>query len=100
MKVVLVLVVVAAILAGCFTASPNLLFVDKGGIKAEGTISRRREQIGLIEINPRELSEAQIHDLWIGLSSTNHAAFADITENAIKRIGTPSTNYYSAPSTE
>ena len=86
----------------CFTGcvgSPNLVHVTKGGIKAYGSIIgvfKKHEQIELIQINPRELSDDQTHELWVGLSLTNQLTFAEITEDAIKAIGIPATIYYSA----
>ena len=94
--------ILALFITVCFTGcvgSPNLVHVTKGGIKAYGSIFgvfKKHEQIELIEINPRELSDAQMHELWVGLSLTNQTTFSEITEDAIKTIGVPSTKYYSA----
>jgi len=84
---------------GC-VRNPNLVFVTKGGIKAQGSIFgvfRKHEEINNIGIDIRELSEVQLHDLWVGLNSTNQTPFAEITEDAIKKIGifrgNPSSGY-------
>lgn len=100
MKITFLLIFIATVFSGCAAASPNLLFGQMRGINAKGTISKQGEQIGLIEIDPRALSEVQLHDLWVGLASTNQTTFAEITEDLIKKIGIPSTKYYSAPSTK
>jgi len=90
----------------CFTgcvASPNLVFVTKGGIKAQGSIFgviKKHEEINSIGIDIRKLSEIQLHDLWVGLDSTNQTLFAEISEDAIKKIGILRKNPPSAPSTE
>ena len=91
-------VTVLAVFSGCAVMSPNLLFVRMRGINAKGTISKQREQIGLIEVNIRQLSESQINDLWIGLSATNQTSLVEVTEDLIRQIGVPSTNFYSAAS--
>ena len=94
--------ILAVCLVGC-AASPNLVNVTKGGITAHGTIFgvfKKHEQIDLIEINPRKLSDDERKSLWVGLSSTNQIAFSEITEAAIKRIGIPATNFYSAANPE
>src|SRR6266446_4499553 len=91
--------IVALYFTGC-ASSPNLVSVTKGGIKGHGGISRKLERIDLIQIRPRELSEGEIHDLWVGLSATNQMTLTEITEDAIKEIGVPAKNYYSAPSPE
>ena len=73
------------------------------GIKAQGAISgvfRKHEEINSIGIDPRQLSEVQLHDLWVGLDSTNQTLFSEITEDAIKKIGILRGNPPSAPSTE
>ena len=95
MKIAILLISVTAVLVGCFGATPNLIFANTRGIKAKGTISGKLEKIRFIEINPRELSEIQIHDLWVGLSATNKTLFSEITESNIESIGILSTNYYS-----
>jgi hypothetical protein len=100
MKIGFLLIFIATVFSGCAAVTPNLLVAEMRGIDAKGTISKQREQVGLIEIDPRALSEAQLHDLWVGLASTNQTTFAEITEDLIKKIGIPSTNYYSAPTTK
>lgn len=101
MKAIYILIpLVAVCLEGC-AASPNLVDVTKGGIKAHGSIAgvfSKHEQIDLIEINPRDLSDDQRRDIWVGVSLTNQMAFSEITEEAIKGIGVPATNYYSTAS--
>ena len=85
---------------GC-VRSPNLVFVTKGGIKAQGSIFgvfKKHEQIELIEISPRKLTDGQMHDLWIGFPLTNQMTFAETTENAIKEFSEPATKYYPASS--
>ena len=92
--------VVALCLSGC-VANPNLVFVTKGGITAHGSIFgvfKKHEEINLIAINPRELSDDRRRDIWIGLSSTNQTTFSEITEKLITDIGVSATHCYSAAS--
>jgi hypothetical protein len=101
--IMLISILVNTMLVGCSAASPNLLFVEMRGIKAQGAISgvfRKHEEINSIGIDIRELSEIQLHDLWVGLDSTNQTPFAEITEDAIKKIGVFRGNPPSAPSTK
>jgi hypothetical protein len=104
MKPALLLILAAAFLC-CMAASPNILFVAKGGIKAQGTISKQREQIDLIQIDLQRVSELELRDLWVGLSPTNQITFAEVTESVIKETsstnfvsetGKPSHTYYAA----
>jgi hypothetical protein len=88
--------VVAACLMGC-ASSPNLVFVEDGGIKAQGQISGRSEKIDLIDIDLKKCPEGRLQDLWVGLSPTNRLAFSQMTEETIRAAGISSTNYYSAP---
>ena len=91
--------VLVSLIAACFSGcveSPNLVFVTKGGIEAQGGISWKRDHIDFIRINPRELSESQIRDFWVGLSPSEQVTFAEITEEAIKKVCVPATNYHSA----
>jgi hypothetical protein len=99
MRVGLILLLITTAVAGCFTASPNLLSVQRPGITARGTISKQEERIELIDIDLRQLPETQIHEISIALTPTNQATLAEITEDAVQEISTPSTVYYSAPST-
>lgn len=71
---------------GCCGASPNLIFVYKDGIQGQGTISKGREQMGLIELLPVKASDNQIRDLWVDLSPSNRVVFADITEKQIQSL--------------
>lgn len=102
--IVLISISVTTMLVGCSAASPNLLFAEMRGIKAQGDICRKNfrkhEEINSIGIDIHELSEIQLHDLWVGLNSTNQTSFAEITEDAIKKIGVFRGDTPSTPSTK
>jgi hypothetical protein len=93
----ILVLLIAISITGC--SSPNLVFVTKGGIKAQGSVFglfKTHEQIWLISINPRELTDGQMHDLWVGFPLTNQMTFAEITEDAINKISvTPAKCGYS-----
>jgi hypothetical protein len=82
--------------AGC-SASANLLTVSKEGIRGQGSISSKGEQIETIDIHPDELSPNEGQDLWIRFSSGKQVPLQSITEDLLKTIATPSSYYYSAP---
>jgi len=97
---------VLMIIASCgrCAAATNLLFVHKGGIMAQGSVSKGREQIDLIQISTVTLSDSQLRDFWVDLSPSNRVTFTELGENAIKQIcstnfalessGTVSNMYY------
>jgi len=99
------LILACAIISGCVT-SPNLLFLKRPGIDAQGGISRKREQIDVITITPQQLPDQDRHDLWVEISPDNRLPLADITEDIIKKAsvksyittntGTTSCSYYIA----
>jgi hypothetical protein len=98
----ILVLLIAMSFTGC-VRNPNLVFVTKGGIKAQGNIFgvfKKHEQIELIAINPLELTDGQMHDLWVGFPLTNQITFAEITEDAIKKIGILRENPPSVPRTE
>ncbi len=69
---------------------------SRDAIEAQGGISgifKRKEKISIIDMFPRKLQEADLHDIWVELSPTNRIMLADITEESIRPD--PSGLYYS-----
>ena len=87
MKLKSTLALMAIAFSGCLAASPNLVFVQMPGVKAQGTIARHCEQLDLIEIAPRQLSEGQLGDLWIGFPGDKQIPLRSTTEASIKTLG-------------
>lgn len=89
---------ILAVFCVCATASPNLLFIEMDGVKARGNIYRKyfriHQEINLIEVNPRKLSNDQLLELWVELEPTYRSSFAELSESILKKIGTLSTVYY------
>jgi hypothetical protein len=79
--------------AGCI-GSPNLLTLTKEGIRGQGSISFRGEQIELIDIYPDKLSQEERQNITIGFSSGKQVRIQSITEDLLKVIATPASHYY------
>jgi hypothetical protein len=90
------LCVLLFLLPGC-NASPNFITVSKDGIRAEGLISHKGEQIDVIDIYPDKLSPEYRQNLWIGFSPGKRVPLQAINEDFLKQNAIPSTRYYSNP---